>query len=38
MQSPDLFSNITAPDFDFFLTEKDWYVTITILSRGRVTM
>ena len=27
-----------APDFVFFLTEKDWYVTITILSRGRVTM
>lgn len=38
MQSPDLFSNITAPDFVFFLTEKAWYVTITILSRGRVTM
>lgn len=38
MQSPDLFSNITTPDFVFFLTEKDWYVTITILSRGRVTM
>lgn len=38
MQSPDLLLNITALDFVFFLTEKDWYVTITILSRGRVTM